>query len=170
METWVGTDGQGLYRVGLHYNRIDRRRRHTLSHNLGLKSPPKCISHFWIRTSFCPDDVSQLNWTQSWSYWAHRIWHTRNTGTCWWASSRTYLPRRRGPPCAMLHDKCAICIWFPFVRFIYIAHFKWWTLKFLKVYDQRFTWDVIRIFPGIITSTDLLQWIPYGSTGLKLHT
>jgi hypothetical protein len=45
METWVGTDGQGLYRVELHYNRIDRRRRHTLSHNLGLQSLPKCISH-----------------------------------------------------------------------------------------------------------------------------
>jgi len=45
METWVGTDGQGLYRVELHYNRIDRRRRHTLSHNLGLQSRLKCISH-----------------------------------------------------------------------------------------------------------------------------
>lgn len=61
MEKWVGTDGQGLYRVELHYNRIDRRRRHTLSHNLGLQSPPKCISHSWTRKSFCPDDVCSLN-------------------------------------------------------------------------------------------------------------
>jgi len=80
METWVGTDGQGLYRVELHYNRIDRRRRHTLSHNLGLQSRLKCISHSWIRTTLCPDDVRQFNrnthvklpGTQNMAYARHR--------------------------------------------------------------------------------------------------
>ena len=61
METWVGAKGQGLYRVELHYNRIDRRRRHTLSHNLGLPSRLKYISHSWIQTTLCPDDVRQFN-------------------------------------------------------------------------------------------------------------
>jgi hypothetical protein len=80
MEKWVGTDGQGLYRVELHYNRIDRRRRHTLSHNLGLQSSPKYIFHSSTWTSFSPNDVFQfirniyvkLPGTQNMVYARHR--------------------------------------------------------------------------------------------------
>lgn len=61
METRVATDGQGLYRVELHYSRIDRRRRHTLSHNLGLQSRLKCYLNCWIRTTLRPDYLRQFN-------------------------------------------------------------------------------------------------------------
>lgn len=132
METWVGTDGQGLYRVELHYNRIDRRRRHTLSHNLGLQSRLKCISHSWILTALCTDDVRQFNrnthvklpGTQNIAYARH--WHLLMSVVLNVSSSTTRTP------CAMLHDKCTICIWSRFLSFIYIVHFMCWTPEFLN--------------------------------------
>jgi len=100
METWAGTDGQGLYRVGLHYNRIDRRRRHTLSHNLGLQSHLKCISHSWIRTTLCTDDVRHFNrnthvklpGTQNTEYARH--WHLLMSVVLNVSSSTTRTPMR----------------------------------------------------------------------------
>jgi hypothetical protein len=101
-----GVSGQ----AGLYYNRIDRRRRHTLSHNLGLQSFTKWYFFHWTWMSFCQNGLCK--WTE----------HLRNVSS---GLAENKVRAKQAPvdgrhphcnalndcqPCAMLHAKCMICI------------------------------------------------------------